>query len=295
MVKWAGGKTRLLDRLIERLPAGRFGTYAEPFFGGGAMFFRLASEPERRFDRALLSDKNKELVALYRALKSKPKALVRELRTTYQLEYARMPADERRELYYAVRSTPTDGMTDVQRGARLLFLNKTCFNGLWRVNAAGQFNVPFGRYDNPRILDEEGLLAAGEALACAEIVEGDYTDVTKKLGPGDVVYFDPPYAPVSKTANFTAYSARFGWDEQKGLAVEARRIADGGAFVMLSNASTAELRTLYEEHGFAVDTIRAARAINSDPSKRGDVDELVVTAGKLGAKSRSSRRKVASA
>jgi len=242
------------------------------------MFFRLAAEPERRFDRALLADKNQELVALYQALKADVETLIERVRV-YRDEHLGLAVEARREHFYEVRKLSTASMTPAERGARLLFLNKTCFNGLWRVNASGQFNVPFGKYDNPRILDVDVLRSAARALACAEIVCADYTAVTAKLERGDFAYFDPPYMPVSKTANFTAYASdRFGWEEQEKLAAEAARLDGIGVKAMLSNASTRELKQLYEQrHGFEVGTIQAARAINSDASKRGDVEELVAT------------------
>ena len=206
VVKWAGGKTRLLDRLMKRLPPGRFKTYAEPFCGGGAMFFALAAEPKRRFTRALLADKNAELVTLYQVIKNDVEPLIDRLRG-YQDDYYRLDDDKRRERFYEVRALDSGTLTPVERGARLLFLNRTCFNGLWRVNASGRFNVPFGKYASPRILDVEVLRAAHEALAIAEIHLADFSFITKQLKRGDFVYFDPPYVPVSKTANFTAYAS----------------------------------------------------------------------------------------
>lgn len=267
---------------MKRLPAGRFATYAEPFCGGGAMFFALAAEPERRFERALLADKNAELVSLYQAIKVDVEPLIDRLRG-YQDDYLRLDDDARRAHFYTVRARTTEAMTTVERGARLLFLNKTCFNGLWRVNAAGQFNVPFGKYASPRILDVDVLRAAHEALAVAEIRLADFAEVTRELRRGDFAYFDPPYVPVSKTANFTAYaSVRFGPADQERLATELAVLRKRGVSAMLSNASTDEMRALYEGHGFFVHTIQAARAINSDPSKRGDVSELVVTTYETG-------------
>lgn len=274
-MKWAGGKTRLLDHLSLRMPKGRFATYAEPFVGGGAMFFALAAE--RRFDRALLADKNAELVALYQALKDDVEALIERLQA-YSDDHLCKSDAKRREHFYEIRRLSTEAMTTTERGARLLFLNRTCFNGLWRVNAAGLFNVPFGTYANPRILNVGVLRAAHEALACATIRAADFAELTKELESGDFAYFDPPYVPVSKSANFTAYaSGRFGPDEQERLAENLVELKKRKVNAMLSNAATAESRALYEKYGFHVSTIQAARAINSDPSKRGDVEELIVT------------------
>jgi DNA adenine methylase len=262
---------------MKRLPAGRFKTYAEPFCGGGAMFFALSAEPKRRFERALLSDKNEELVALYLAIQSDVEKLIDRVRAYSDAHFQRND-EERREHFYRVRKLDTAKMDNVERGARFLFLNKTCFNGLWRVNAAGRFNVPFGTYANPKILDVEGLRAAHEALKLAEVRRADFAELTKELEAGDFVYFDPPYVPVSRTANFTAYASdRFGPEEQARLAKELVVLKKRCVNAMLSNAATEESRALYQRPGLYVDTIQAARAINSDPSKRGDVTELVVT------------------
>lgn len=276
VVKWAGGKSRLLDRLRELMPEGDFETYAEPFAGGAAMFFRLASDPERRFKKARLADKNRELVGLYRAIQNDVDKLIDRLGDLASTHLA-LSDDKRSEHYYAIRKRSTAGMNDVDRGARLVFLNKTCFNGLWRVNAAGEFNVPFGRYANPKILDEEALREARKALAFATIHHGDYHDVTKDLRKGDFAYFDPPYEPVSKTSNFTAYAKdRFGPEEQRKLAAELARLEKLGVRGMLSNAAVPTMERLYASHGFRIERVPAPRAINSDPKKRGHVDELVV-------------------
>ncbi len=262
---------------MQRLPPGRFKTYAEPFCGGGAMFFALAAEPKRRFTRALLADKNAELVTLYQVIKADVEPLIDRVRG-YQDDYYRLDDEKRRERFYEVRALDSASLSPVERGARLLFLNRTCFNGLWRVNASGRFNVPFGKYASPRILDVEVLRAAHEALEVAEIHLADFAAVTKLLKRGDFAYFDPPYVPVSKTANFTAYASDpFGPKEQDRLATELARLKKIGALAMLSNAATSEMKALYVRHGFVVDSIQAARSINSDPSKRGDVTELVVT------------------
>jgi DNA adenine methylase len=262
---------------MKRLPTGRFKTYAEPFCGGAAMFFALAAQPKRRFTRALLADKNAELVTLYQVIKNDVEPLIDRLRA-YQDDYYRLDEDKRRERFYAVRELDSATLSPVERGARLLFLNRTCFNGLWRVNASGRFNVPFGKYATPRILDVEVLRAAHEALSIAEIHLADFSFITKQLKRGDFAYFDPPYVPVSKTANFTAYASDpFGPAEQERLATELARLKKAGVAAMLSNAATAEMKQLYVRHGFVVTSIQAARSINSDPSKRGDVTELVVT------------------
>jgi DNA adenine methylase len=265
IVKWAGGKTKLLSELVLRLPT-HIKTYAEPFAGGAALFFALASDETRSFDHAILADRNEELVACYRAVKSDVRGLIEVLKG-YRYD---------KDAYYAVRAETTQGKSDVLRGARLIYLNRTCFNGLWRVNASGQFNVPFGRYENPRIVDEEGLTRASEALARADVLCADFEEATATLGAGDFAYFDPPYVPLSKTASFTAYGAGgFGPSDQERLARVLRELKAKDVLAMLSNADTETTRDMYRD--FAVHVVRAPRAINSNAKKRGDVNELLVT------------------
>jgi DNA adenine methylase len=271
IVKWAGGKSRLLGELLSRVPT-RMRTYAEPFAGGAALFFALAADvtsaarDRRVWKRAVLADQNEELIACYRAVRDDVGALLAAL-GAYRYD---------RDLFYATRERDTRGMSDVERGARLLFLNRTCFNGLWRVNASGKFNVPFGRYKNPRIVDEEKLRAASRALADVDLRVADFAKVTKSLGEGDFVYLDPPYVPLSKTAAFTAYGKDgFSPADQARLAKELRRMKERGVLAMLSNADTPETRALYD--GLCVSIVRMARSINSDPTKRGETAEVIVT------------------
>jgi DNA adenine methylase len=267
-VKWAGGKSRLVRELLSRIP-GEVRTYAEPFAGGGALFFALqesVAKGERRVRHAVLGDRNDELMATYRALKHDVGAVIAAL-AGYRYD---------RELYYDVRARDVRGESDVERAARFLFLNRTCFNGLWRVNAEGKFNVPFGRYKNPRIVDEPNLRAASEALAKADLVTDDYQAVTRKLGAGDFVYFDPPYMPLTKTATFTDYvPGGFAYAEHERLARELRSLKKRGVLAMLSNADTASTRDIFG--GFAVTRVYAPRSINSDGDKRGDAAEILVT------------------
>ncbi len=269
IVKWAGGKTKLLPILQRHLPS-EIGTYVEPFAGGAALFFALANEaatkhPTRTFRRAVLADKNEDLVACYRAVRDSVEELIEALRK-YRYD---------QDLFYEVRDRDSSKMSDVERGARLIFLNRTCFNGLWRVNASGKFNVPFGRYKNPRILDEDGLRIASQRLAKVDVRLADFDEATKGLRAGDFVYFDPPYVPVSKTADFTAYAeGGFGPKDQERLVATLRDLGKRGILAMLSNADTEETQTLYE--GFAVHQVEAPRSINSDASKRGNTTELLV-------------------
>lgn len=266
IVKWAGGKSKLLHELLAHVPSPRVRIYVEPFAGGAALFFALARAG--RFERAVLTDRNEELVACYRAVRDDVEALIDAL--------AGYTHDEER--YYAERDRDTRGLSDVERAARFIFLNRTCFNGLWRVNSKGKFNVPFGRYKNPRIRDPEGLRAASRALAGAAVEVADFATTVKELAvldERDFVYFDPPYLPVSETADFTAYaSGGFGQAEQERLVDTLGWLRERKVRAMLSNADTKRSRALYA--GFRRTTVTMPRSINSDPTKRGDARELLV-------------------
>jgi DNA adenine methylase len=271
IVKWAGGKSKLLPELRQRLPT-EIRTYAEPFAGGAALFFALAEEARskrihrRAFAKAVLADQNEELIACYRAVRDDVEAVITAL-GAYRYD---------KDLFYETRQLDTAGMSDTERAARLLFLNRTCFNGLWRVNASGKFNVPFGRYKNPRFLREDDLRAASAALTGVRIEVADFKAVTKKLGEGDLAYLDPPYVPLSKTAAFTAYGKDgFTAEDQERLADELFAMKKRGVLAMLSNADTKATRALYK--GLCIHVVRVPRLINSDPTKRGGTDELIVT------------------
>ena len=273
VVKWAGGKAKLAEKLVQWMPE-RMGTYVEPFCGGGAVFFRLAAEPRRRFERAILADKNEHLIALYRAIQTRIDDLVAAI-ADYSNRFFRLDAKRREALFYEVRELAPASGDVVARGARLIFLNKTCYNGLWRENASGKNNVPFGRYVNPKILDVRALVAAHRALQDVDLVVDDFEKVTKKLGKDDFAYFDPPYVPVSKTANFTSYAKDgFGPDDQKRLRNLLTDLHRRGVRAMLSNAKTPDTEELYRD--FEWKAVPMPRAINSVANKRGDVEELVV-------------------
>ena len=266
VVKWVGGKTRLLPELLARMPAD-FGRYYEPFAGGAALFFRTAPR------RAVLNDFNPDLVMLYRTIASSADAVIR------RLEMHRKLHDEHH--YYAVRAKWNEGHIDwpaAERAATFIYLNKTCFNGLWRVNRAGDFNVPIGRYADPPICVPEALRAAQSVLARADLRCGGYDAAVADAKAGDFIYFDPPYDPVAPTASFTSYTAgAFGPDDQRALADAARELVARGCRVMLSNSDTPFIRSLYK--GFRVERVKCPRAINSNAAKRGEVDELVMTSG----------------
>ncbi|MGI5864072.1 MAG: DNA adenine methylase [Myxococcales bacterium] len=275
-LKWAGGKTQLLDELVARTPE-RFGTYHEPFLGGGALFFRL--KLLGRVRRARLSDVNPELINAWKVVRDTPYDLVAALE---KLEDRLAEKD-----YYEIRGLDPDKMLPAERAARLLYLNKTCFNGLYRENSKGKFNVPYGRYTRPKVLDRELLLNVSKALEEADIQAQPFLKVAKSAKPGDFVYFDPPYHPVSTTSSFTKYSrSGFGEQEQRVLAQVFADLAERGVHVLLSNSDTPLIHELYEGKGFEITRIEAARAINSKADKRGPVGELLVRAtGQLAEKS----------
>lgn len=238
--------------------------YFEPFVGGGALFFSV------QHHHSFLSDVNDELVNVYRVVKSQVEELIEELRThRYENEY-----------FYEVRAldrSPTfRELPALQRASRFIFLNKTCFNGLYRVNSRGQFNVPFGDYNNPKIVDEHNLRACSTALRTAEIACESYLEVEERLAKGDFVYFDPPYAPLSVTSNFTSYSAGgFSSKDQEELRELCIRLDQRGVKFMVSNSSAPLILELYK--GFKIDLIAAGRAINSKGSARGKVSEAIIT------------------
>jgi DNA adenine methylase len=266
VVKWVGGKTKLLPELLVRMPDD-YARYYEPFAGGAALFFRLAPR------RAVLADSNADLIGLYGALAGDVAAVIR------RLEHHREAHDETH--YYKTRTRWNDrdvSWASAERAAAFIYLNKTCFNGLWRVNRAGDFNVPIGRYTDPPICVPEALRAAAGVLARAELRCTDYRAAVADAGDGDFVYFDPPYDPVTTTANFTSYTVdAFSGEDQRALADCARELVARGCRVMLSNSDTPFIRSIYR--GFRVERVKCPRAINSNAAKRGDVDELIITGG----------------
>ena len=261
-IKWAGGKGQLLAYM--RFPS-RFNNYHEPFVGGGAVFFAL--QPRSPF----LSDVNPELVNTYHAVKEKVEDLIdslRELEKSYS-----------GEKYYEMRAIDPELLDPVSRAARFVFLNKTCYNGLYRVNRAGRFNVPWGRYKKPRICDPAGLRAASAVLRRAVIKTRDFRDALRIPERGDFVYIDPPYVPISKTSAFTEYTSKsFAWADHEALAEEAERLRDDvGCLVLLSNSYSAKVKSLYQGRGFHVRHVTASRAISSKASTRGRINELLIS------------------
>jgi DNA adenine methylase len=260
-VKWAGGKRQLLDELTRGLP--NFEDYHEPFIGGGALFFRL--EAEGKIKTAYLSDSNEELINAYSVIKNEVFELMAELALPY---YA-----NNETAYYKIRaSRPT---SKIERAARFIYMNKTAFNGLYRVNSKGGFNVPFGRYTNPKILDSENLLLVHRALQKDELYCGDFTVVLKNAKRGDLIYFDPPYFPISKTSNFTSYTKdSFMENEQTKLMRTFKALDAKGCHVLLSNSHSEFIADLYAE--FEPEVVHANRMINCKGDKRGKIKELIV-------------------
>jgi DNA adenine methylase len=273
-LKWAGGKRQLLPRILQLVPA-RIDTYYEPFVGGGAVFFELAAQA--RFRRAVIGDANAELVTCYTAIRDEVEAVIAAL-GKYRNDH---------DQYYQARAQDPARLPPAGRAARVIFLNRCGYNGLYRVNSKGIFNVPFGRYRRPVICDETKLRAAAEALRGVEIVCGDFAKMLATPGPGDFVYLDPPYVPISATSSFTAYAARdFGPAAQERLAEALRALSERGAPALLSNSDCRATRKLYR--GLAIERIRARRAINSVAGGRGLVSEILVKVG-VGGERRSAR------
>lgn len=262
ILKWAGGKRSLADRILKELPE-RIGTYYEPFVGGAAVFLALAEE--KRFQHAVITDKNKELINLYTVVRDDLVRLLRKLETLQD-----QTSEER---YYEIRSQK--GGDRIARAARLIYLNKTGYNGLYRVNSSGGFNVPYGRYKRPKIYDPERLTVAAMALQDVTIRVADFEEVCAEAVRGDAVYLDPPYLPVSKTASFSAYhSEAFGLPEHKRLANTFAKLVKKGICAVLSNSATPETRALYKS--FKASDVQVRRPINSVASRRGAVSELLV-------------------
>lgn len=262
-LKWAGGKTRLISQYKDYFPQ-HYQTYYEPFLGGGAVFFYL--QPSK----AVLTDINADLILTYRCVRDDLEDLI----TSLQAHKQRHNSD----YYYDVRNSYTG--TDLEKAARFIYLNKTCFNGLYRVNSQGKFNVPVGKYKNPGICQEEILKLASESLKKVEIKQASFEKVLNyATGSNDFVYFDPPYYPLNKTSNFTAYS-NFCFDENQQIKLRDIfiKLANKGVKVMLSNSDCPFIRDLYSD--FNIHTISAARSINSNAQKRGKITEVLVTSYK---------------
>jgi DNA adenine methylase len=260
-LKWAGGKTQLLPILLQVLPRVAE-TYYEPFLGGGAVYYALADRD--RFHQATLNDFNVDLVDTYKAVRDMPEEVINLLRD--------MPFE--RDFYEAARLHKPEGLAE--RAARIIYLNKTCFNGLYRVNQRGEFNAPFGDFQRPpRILDAPNLRDCSNVLRYqAAIYSGDFVDAVAGAREGDVVYFDPPYVPLNSTASFTSYTRDgFTLDDQRRVAICFRDLSRKGVMAIMSNSDVPIIRELYKE--FDIHAVPVRRPINSVGSARGFVQEVL--------------------
>lgn len=270
-LKWAGGKWSLAEEIGRRLPADLAArTYREPFLGGGAMFFWLKRRGGAK--RYVLSDDLADLVLAYEVVRDHPRPLIRALEALRDAH-----AEQAHTTYYRIREQYNDRSSGakIERAAWLIYLNKTCFNGLYRTNRAGLFNVPIGRFVRPNIADAARLLAASEALADAAIERAGFEHLRRAAKKGDVIYLDPPYVPLSATSNFDSYSGgAFGLELQEQLADLFRELDRRGCLLVQSNSDTPQVRRLYQ--GFEVDVIDAPRHISSRGATRGPVTEVVI-------------------
>jgi len=279
-LKWVGGKGQLLPELVKRVEmVDDFGRYHEPFLGGGALYFELYRAGALK-KQAFLSDNNPRLIEAYEGVRDHVDELIDLLN-----RHKRLHSEEH---FYRVRAKVPKTLPE--RAARIIYLNKTCYNGLYRENRAGEFNVPFGRYKNPVILDEDNLRAASIALRKARIEARHFQTVVDVAKKNDLVYFDPPYDPISKTSSFGSYTPheirdesgrripfdnyRFGDDSQRLLSEVYAKLHMTGVHVLLSNSMTDFVKMLYKD--FKIDTVHAARAVNSRADRRGKVREALV-------------------
>ncbi|MDM8313094.1 DNA adenine methylase [Clostridium cadaveris] len=265
VLKWVGGKRQLMDEIRQLVPKS-YTTYYEPFIGGGAVLFDL--QP----DKAVVNDINGELINLYEIIKNDVDALIEDLKrheNTSEYFYNIRELDRNKEVY--------EGLSSVEKASRIVYLNKTCFNGLFRVNKAGEFNTPFGKYKNPNIVDEVTLRAVNKYFnrAKIKITNNDFEECLKGIRKGSFVYLDPPYDPVSNSANFTGYDkGGFNRDEQVRLKKICDKLNKRGVKFLLSNSSTDFIKELYKEYDIKI--VKAKRAINSNGDSRGDVDEVLI-------------------
>lgn len=268
VLKWVGGKRQLLPEIRRRIPS-NYNKYYEPFVGGGAVLF------DQQPPKAVINDANEELINLYNVVKDNVEELIEDLRKHENTE----------DYFYYIRSLDRDlnkykNMSNVERASRIHYLNKTCYNGLFRVNLAGQFNAPFGKYKNPNITNEITLRAVSKFFNenKIEIKCCDFEESLKGIRKGSFVYFDPPYEPISDTSNFTGY-AKGGFDRNEQLRLKklCDELDEKGIKFLLSNSSSKFIMDLYGENkNYKIDIIKAKRSINSKGNKRGEIDEILV-------------------
>jgi DNA adenine methylase len=268
-VKWAGGKRQLIPILSQNLP-GSFGTYYEPFLGGGALLFHILYK--KNDQRCSVSDLNSDLVLAYTVIRDRPDALITSLKN-HEKNYL---ADSNSYYYLIRESNPRSA---IEKTSRLIFLNRTCFNGLYRVNSKGKFNVPLGKYTNPNIVNEENIHSVSNILQSnrTSIKCRDFEAVLQEAKKGDFVYFDPPYQPVSSTANFTSYTNKdFTYDDLRRLAELCLKLDSKGCKVLLSNSDSKEVEDIFSEKPWKTIRIEANRSINSNSKKRTGHFELLI-------------------
>ncbi|KFM15223.1 Modification methylase MjaIII protein [Marine Group I thaumarchaeote SCGC RSA3] len=268
-VKWAGGKRQLIPILNENLPK-TFGTYYEPFIGGGALLFHILTE--RNGQKCSISDLNSDLVLAYTTIRNRIDELISSLKN-HERNYRK----DSKSYYYSVRES--NPRSEIEKTSRLLFLNRTCFNGLYRVNSKGKFNVPLGRYTNPNIVNEENLRSVSAILQSSKVSIKcrDFEAVLRDAKRGDLVYFDPPYQPVSDTANFTSYTSKDFTDKDlERLADLCNKLDSKGCKVLLSNSDSKQVTDMFSAKSWKTDKIQANRSINSNSKKRTGHFELLI-------------------
>ena len=268
-VKWAGGKRQLISTLNPNLPDS-FGTYFEPFLGGGALLFHMLTE--RNGQKCSISDLNSDLVLAYTTIRDRVDSLISSLKS-HERNYQK----DSKSYYYSIRET--NPRSEIEKTSRLLFLNRTCFNGLYRVNSKGKFNVPLGKYTNPNIINEENLRSVSSILQVSRVSIKcrDFGAVLRDAKKGDLVYFDPPYQPVSDTANFTSYTSKnFSFDDLSRLVELCQSLDEKGCQVLLSNSDSKEVSEMFSKKPWKISKVRANRSINSDSKKRTGHFELLI-------------------
>ena len=285
-IKWVGGKTQLLNEVSKSLPrdfaSRQHVTYVEPFVGGGAVMFWILQEYPN-IERAVINDINQELICTYRVIQVNVEELIAEL-AHIQDEYIPLGSEDRKAYFMEKRARfNTKKTTPVETAALFIFLNRTCFNGLYRVNSKGKFNVPHGKYANPRICDADNLHACSAVLQKVEILCGDFSETGRYAGPNTLFYFDPPYKPITETSSFTSYAKEgFNDDEQVRLRDFCDQISKDKALFVASNSDPKGVNpsenffdTLYNH--FIIKRVSATRMINSDGSGRGAISELIIS------------------
>ncbi len=269
-IKWVGGKRGLLEQILPLFPK-EFNNYYEPFIGGGAVFFKLFSKGVLKNKKVILSDINEELINTYNIIKNRPFELINKLEK-YKEQHSK-------DFYYKIRELDRKSnynkLSNLEKATRFIYLNKTCFNGLYRVNKKGYFNTPIGSYKNPNIANRDLILSASEALQDVIIKQQSFKDVSQYTKRGDLVYFDPPYYPLNKTSNFTSYNSNYFLEnEQFELFELFDKLSENGVKVIQSNSDTEFIKNLYKNYDIKI--VNANRFINSKSNGRGKITEVLI-------------------